>query len=151
MGKKIKIITDIYDLIMAFEDNSGNFDYYVDTTTGKVIMLPNEFIDNDFEEPDKMREKIENDIRTRYITTPYIPSHEAYNDMKDFIETLVDQNLQEQLYIAIDGKGAFRRFKDLLIDYPDERQKWFEFKKNKTLERIREWLKAEGIVEISSK
>ncbi|MHA1381570.1 MAG: UPF0158 family protein [Candidatus Helarchaeota archaeon] len=150
MKKKVKIIVDIYELMEAFEDNSGSFNYYVDTVTGKVVMLANEFIDDDFDEPDKKRMKIENEYGDRYIETPIIPSYEAYNDMQDFIETINDKNIQETLYIAIDGPGAFRRFKNVLLNHPDEQQKWFEFKKGKTLERIKNWLKEEEIFIIGS-
>jgi hypothetical protein len=34
--------------------------------------------------------------------------------MEAFIETVSDWHLQEPLQVAIQGKGAFRRFKDVL-------------------------------------
>jgi len=42
--------------------------------------------------------------------------------------------------VAINGKGAFRRFKDVLLDYPEEREEWFQFKGAKVQERALEWL-----------
>ena len=42
--------------------------------------------------------------------------------------------------MAINGKGAFRRFKDVLLNYPEERERWFQFKDDKTEERALEWL-----------
>jgi hypothetical protein len=42
--------------------------------------------------------------------------------------------------VAINGKGAFRRFKDVLLDYPEERERWFQFKGAKEQKRALEWL-----------
>jgi len=53
--------------------------------------------------------------------------------------------LKEKLYIAIDGPGAFRRFKNVLLRYPEEKERWFKFKDARTTERVKEWLEAEGI------
>jgi hypothetical protein len=39
-----------------------------------------------------------------------------------------DQPLRERLLIAIDGKGAFRRFKDVLLAFPAERERWFAYR-----------------------
>ena len=43
------------------------------------------------------------------------------------------------------GRGAFRHFKDVLLDYPDERERWFKFKNARVRERILEWLESEGV------
>ena len=48
--------------------------------------------------------------------------------MEDFIATVEGERLAELLEVAIKGKGAFRRFKDVLLNYPEERVRWFEFK-----------------------
>lgn len=48
--------------------------------------------------------------------------------MEDFIATMEDEHLAELLEVAIQGKGAFRRFKDVLARYSEEREVWFRFK-----------------------
>lgn len=50
---------------------------------------------------------------------PFPTSYEInnYNIMVDFIHTLSDAQVQTQLLIAIQGKGAFRRFKDSCVNY----------------------------------
>jgi len=42
--------------------------------------------------------------------------------MVAFTESLEDENLKEKLWIALNGKGAFRRFKDVLLSYPEKRE-----------------------------
>jgi hypothetical protein len=53
--------------------------------------------------------------------------------------------LKEKLWIALDGKGAFRRFKDVLLDYPAQREAWFEFEDQKINAAVEEWVRESGI------
>jgi hypothetical protein len=41
-------------------------------------------------------------------------SHDGYHDMEMFIATVGDPEIADRLEIAITGKGAFRRFEDVL-------------------------------------
>lgn len=65
--------------------------------------------------------------------------------MERLIDGVQDSQLQEALWRAINGRRPFRVFKDILLDYPDERQQWFDFENEHTRQRIVEWLEAEGI------
>jgi len=47
--------------------------------------------------------------------------------------------------VALNGKGAFRRFKDVLYNYPEERERWFNFQYEKKKSRLLKWLKDEEI------
>jgi len=81
----------------------------------------------------------------RFIRVPTQESRDGYRDMAEFAEAVGDRHLQELLSVALNGKGAFRRFKDVLADYPDTRKRWFEFSEQKVRERILEWLESEEI------
>lgn len=76
---------------------------------------------------------------------PEVESYEGYEDMEDFIATVEDEHLAELLEVAIDGKGAFRRFKDVLARYPEEKERWFRFKDVRMEQRALEWLDDIGI------
>ncbi|MFB0546976.1 MAG: UPF0158 family protein, partial [Anaerolineae bacterium] len=90
-------------------------------------------------------DQVEAGYGTRYISVPQADSHEDYRDMQDFIATVQDERLQDRLWRAIDGRGAFRYFKDVLADYPRERERWFEFEDARMRQRILDWLESEGI------
>ncbi len=65
--------------------------------------------------------------------------------MEAFIETVTDEHLAELLAVAIDGRGAFRRFKGVLARYPQERERWFRFKDERLRQRALDWLARHGI------
>ncbi len=47
--------------------------------------------------------------------------------------------------VALDGRGAFRRFKDVLAEYPAERERWFGFHDERVRKAMREWLEDHDI------
>jgi len=58
----------------------------------------------------------------RYIRVPKAESREGYADMGAFIETVANAHLRDRLSRAThrEGHGAFRRFKDILLDAQDD-------------------------------
>ncbi|MCC6187831.1 MAG: hypothetical protein IT318_02260 [Anaerolineales bacterium] len=96
-------------------------------------------------EQDALREadRIEAGFGLRYLRVPPGDSRAGYADMEIFIATLRSERLREQLWRAVAGRGAFRRFKDVPSDHPGER--WFTFKQGRLRERVLAWLASQGI------
>lgn len=92
-----------------------------------------------------MSERVETFLK-RFLPLPAADSHESYRDMIDFAGTVTDPHLTELLDVALTGKGAFRRFKDVLLGYPEERERWFVFKDERLRKRVDDWLRQHGIV-----
>ena len=136
MEKKKTLKIDLDELCSAMEDSSYKHEYYLDLETGEILFL-SEYTDD--EETGKLKDKIEEES-DRYERIPKAESHEGYGDMVDFIATVKDERLVELLEVAINGKGAFRRFKDVLLNYPEQRDGWFQFKDAKVQDRALEWL-----------
>jgi len=135
MEKKMLRI-DLGELCDAMENSSFENEYFLDLETGEILFV-SEYSDN--EETEKLKDQIEEES-DRYERIPEAESNEGYQDMVDFIAAVEDEHLVELLEVAINGKGAFRRFKDVLLNYPDERERWFNFKDNRIEEKALEWL-----------
>ena len=135
--------------------NRYDMDFYLDKETGEVIIIETEIL-RKLEDGEIMEDlsdwqveqvKIAKQIllSDRYIRIPEKPSYEGYNLMVEFADEVEDKFLQEKLAIALDGKGAFRRFKNVLLSYPKYREQWFEFEQEKINEEVIEWLNSIGI------
>jgi hypothetical protein len=102
--------------------------------------------DEEPELPDWMVDEVELaleillDENERYIRIPERGSHAAYRSMAGFIETVDDLYLREELSEALNGKVAFWRFKDVLIDYPKDRKSWHGYNAKTMKKEIAEWL-----------
>ncbi len=139
--RQIKV--NLTDLADAFDDASWEIRAYLDLDSGEVLHLTSDIGDD----PELVREaeEVEAGLGTRFLQLPLANSRAGYADMRDFVATVADPRLEERLWDAIRGRGAFRRFKDVLLGYPQERERWFAFKHLRLRERARAWLAEEGI------
>jgi hypothetical protein len=88
---------------------------------------------------------VEQALGSRYLEVRRADSHDGYRDMEEFIETVLRPGLQDQLWTAIRGTGAFRRFKDVLARDPGEQERWYRSRDVRLRDRALEWLRSEGI------
>jgi hypothetical protein len=161
--RKLKI--NWMELDGAFQTSSGGLVemyHYLDLETGDVVMVTSEAYGYLEEPPDEellgwmqdeiqVARQVEEGYGTRYIQIPEADGHEDYRDMERFISTVQSDRLRDQLWQAIQGRGAFRYFKDVLDDYPAERERWFAFTDRRIYDRISRWLESEGIEPINPK
>lgn len=80
----------------------------------------------------------------RWLPVPCEGSSPGYRDMELFINTVEDDHLADQLARSIQGRGAFRRFKDVLAGWPDLLDRWYGFTEGRHRGRARAWLAAQG-------
>lgn len=77
-----------------------------------------------------------------------LPSHVWYEDMAEFADQISDDRATRRLARAIQGRGAFRRFKDELHqEYPELLPIWYAFRDNRAQRRAVEWLLDHGLIE----
>jgi hypothetical protein len=76
-----------------------------------------------------------------------LPSYVWYQDMADFAERISDDRAGRRLARAIDGRGAFRRFKaELHEEYPHLLPAWYAFRDNRARRRAVEWLADHSLI-----
>src|SRR6185503_601337 len=123
MGESMRVTpVNWTDLETAFERNSPDIESFLDTRTGDVVSIVQGSLDL-AEQRSKVAAAPESFVRIEPAA-----SREQYRWMERFVTMVTDPALKERLVIAIDGKGAFRRFKDVLVAYPAERERWFSFR-----------------------
>jgi hypothetical protein len=84
-----------------------------------------------------------------YLRIEPVSSREQYRWMERFIPMVEEPVLRDQLVQAIDGKGAFRRFKDVLMSFAAERERWFAFRSERLRVFMEAWLAAHALSPIA--
>ncbi len=122
------------DLEIAFERNSPDQESFLDLENGDLLSI----VDG---EPDAAarRARVAN-APERYVRIDPASSREQYRWMERFVSSVQDTALRERLLVAIDGKGAFRRFKDVLLAFPAERERWFTYRSDLLHLHIQTWI-----------
>ncbi len=129
-----KILIDWEALETAVERNSPQTESFIERSTGQVVTVS-------AGEPEAVarKAKVAANIED-YVRVEPASSREQYRWMERFVGSVADEPLQQRLRISIDGKGAFRRFKDVLLAYPAERERWFSYRSNLLHWHIQTWL-----------
>ena len=77
-----------------------------------------------------------------------LPSHVWYRDMVDFADGITDHATGERLRRSLEGKGAFRRFKNELYQgHPELISSWHALRDARAQIRAVQWLANEGLIE----
>jgi hypothetical protein len=129
---------DLEELADALEGDPMMCGGILDLDTGTV--WPQFVLDSmDLDEREALYDSIEN-----LLDIDNHGSRDAFTDMCDFTETLSDENLTGRLANAMRGRGAFRRFKDILGERPKLLEAFFAFADAQKIERAAAWLAEEG-------
>jgi hypothetical protein len=139
-GRLRNVPVDWEALEDAFENNAQEVHSYLHLSSGDVLRVVDGVADPD------MHSRISTDAQ--YLRIESVSSREQYRWMERFIQMVDHPGLRAALMHAIDGKGAFRRFKDVLMSYATERERWFAFRSERLRVFMEAWLAAHAIAPI---
>jgi hypothetical protein len=134
---------ELEELSMILEGDGSSGDGRVDLITGDVWSGP--AIDYAEESGEGLPDADDPD---RWLDVCCEGSHEGYRDMEYFIAGLDDADEATLLSVAISGSGAFRRFRDALDRWPQDKERFFAFSEERQRGRARSWLALAGIAVI---
>jgi hypothetical protein len=112
----------------------------VDLATGDVWPAPAV----DYAREIGQEDEDESDDPDKWLWVHCEGSRDGYRDMELFIGTVRNPGRADRLEIAISGRGAFRRFKDVLERWPGELERWYAFSAERQHGRARAWLADAG-------
>lgn len=99
---------------------------------------------SDIGEYENLTEDEIDELFEKSIILPTQYEIDEYQIMADFIEIIENEKIKEKLQNIIQGKGAFRRFKDYCFQV-NIIQDWYRFKEKKYKEIAIEWCKQNGL------
>ena len=139
LGRLVPLGVDLEELAEVIDGSSGEGEGYLDRLTGDVwpaaaVAYSADAVDDeiDFDDPD------------RWLLIVPEGSRAGYDDMTSFIATLADVHLIDRLVRAVQGRGAFGRFRDALSAAPAEFTRWHRFSADRQRGRARAWLSNHG-------
>lgn len=137
---------DWLDFEMAFESGTHEWACYLDLRTGKVHVVSTASVGTDSDVPSDEEEGLSEEAIDAGLAEGWllpiepVESSEEYEWMVQFAGSVDDTRLRGFLEVALDGRGAFRRFKDVLARRPKERERWFAFRDECLRKAMQEWL-----------
>lgn len=153
------------DIIDSLDVQMDEIRSYLNTETGEIITLSTEELDIaeesegevDFSEyPDWQRDAIneamdvlDNKDTHKYIELPDRWEINEYGIIESFCYSVNDEKIQNVLFSAIRGSGAFRRFKDIIHIY-NLQDSWYQYRYEALRKIAIEWCKENDITFIET-
>lgn len=128
------------DLLDAMDDHSSFHVPFFHRGTGKVALH--------FEDAGIEADPVVDPDDPDWVEVPRATAHDGIREIEHFIATLDELDVQRNLRQALQGKGAFRRFRDTLHGYPDLRARWQRAHHEHQLQRALDFLEQLGIAPI---
>lgn len=109
--------------------------WYLDSESGEIILASDAV--------DDLPEDLE--TNPRYLCIDPIDSHKSFRIMENFVETLGYDKAADRLAGALSGPKPFRKFKDVLLDFPTLREEWFAFEYAANSRMAEQWCEEHDI------
>lgn len=140
-------------------------DYYLDRNSGKVFVLSRGLIRSleqdrsedraDLPEWDAQMIPLAREIvltgSERYLRVPEAFGNLEGRWMAEFARDVRSFRVRQKLLLALRGRGACQRFKEILKDTPEDGKRWLEFHLARWEQLIQGWLEANGILGVNSR
>ena len=101
----------------------------------KIVLLP---LNDPSPEDLELGEKIKQEYESRYFLLPDPREINDYRIMRNFVYSLNEGDVKDELESALHGKGAFRRFKSA-VHYTGMNNIWYSFRDTVYRETALKW------------
>ncbi len=125
------------DIIEALEEANDVIDFYYNPDNKEIFM-------SNIAEYENLNEDELDELFAKSIMLPSKYEIDEYSMMKNFADTTDDTIIRNQLLIALDGKGAFQRFKASCINFGII-EKWYKFRDEKYKKIAIDWCNENNI------
>lgn len=123
------------DVIDALDFVNSETKYYYSIKTEEILMVWDRMVNGE-SDPELIEEIQEN--FDEYIALPNQYEIYEYSMMEEFVESLSDGRKKMALSDSLQGRGAFRRFKETIYDFGLE-QKWYKFREEAYEQVAKNW------------
>ncbi|MET0909017.1 MAG: UPF0158 family protein [Ilumatobacteraceae bacterium] len=132
---------DVRGVAEALDDGGYDTSWWYDPATGQIEIGLSEMAAFDAGE-----DEVDEPSERGFVRIESAGSRPAYLDMVAFADAVGELRAADLLQRALQGKGAFRRFRDTVEDFPDVRAHWLTYARAAAEARAIEWLAAERYV-----
>ncbi len=134
---------DLDSLTTALDDHSPGIEWVLDRRTGEGIAVTDPMVTGDEE-----TEALVAGDPARYLRIEPMPSHEAFEIMEAFVESVASAAIGDRLGESLRRRHPFREFKEALSSYPEVRASWFRFHGERMTFVAKRWLSDAGLNDV---
>lgn len=134
-----------WSLMQKAMDMAGDdWKLYLDAAETKIVEIPEDpYLSDDPDGIGKLAEEVEEGFRQRYWPLPDARVIREFDMMQAFAAGVEDAKARDRLEKALQGRGAYRKFKDALYACGLD-AKWYSYRDKRFRKIAREWCEDHG-------
>jgi len=134
-----KISVDMDYLVFAYQDDSPDNAYYLDTEFGDIRL-----VNRNLSDLKDLTDEIELS-QGRFLYVPKPPKEILLSDLRTFWETITDKHLKDLLALSFETGSVASTFKNILSKNPEEQERLNRYFDEKNRARVYLWLQANAL------
>jgi hypothetical protein len=133
------ISVDMDYLIFAYQDDSPDNAYYLDTEFGDIRL-----VNRNLSDLKDLTDEIELS-QGRFLYVPKPPKEILLSDLRTFWQSITDKHLKDLLALSFETESVASTFKSILSKNPEERKRLDHYLNEKNRARVCLWLQANAL------
>ncbi|HET9887327.1 MAG TPA: UPF0158 family protein [bacterium] len=125
-------------LSRALDDHDPDRELYLSLVDGTLQLF---VLSEATDETRALQEKVQSLVGKSFVRVTSMTSQEAFEEMEDFADSLDDASAKDALFRTLEGKGAFRRFREVMLENAPLRERWMEFRAQRSQNRLEKFLR----------
>jgi hypothetical protein len=135
---------DIDAVTRALDDHDPDREHFLALEEGSVWTF---VFSEATDETRDSREAILAELGQTHLRIPSQTPQEAFEEIEDFVEGMEDPKIQDELFLALEKRGAFRNFREALLRHPEEHRRWRARRREASRRRLEAFLASLGLTE----
>jgi len=133
------VYIDMEYLVFAYQDESSENIYYLDTEYGDIRLVNQDLLDLK-----DLTDELEI-MQDKFLYVPRQNKEELLQDLLAFIDSVAESSLKQVLQVGMESPHLVNAFKTILSKHPDELSRFAAYLKAQSEARLLVWLKANAI------
>lgn len=133
---------DLDSIRRALEDHDPDREHFLDLESGSLWT----FVFSEASDETRERyERVRSSLGEKWVRVPSVTAQVAFEEIEDFVEEISDPAARQALFVALERRGAFRNFREALLQLPEEHRRWRSLRREASRQRLDAFLTTLGI------
>lgn len=133
---------DLDSISRALDNHDPDQEHFLDLGDGSVWTF---VVSESTDETRERHRQVLAGLGRTHARIPGMTAQEAFEEIEDFVEEMADPAAREALFRALERRGAFRNFREALMQHAEEHRRWRARRKEGSRRRLEAFLRDHGL------
>lgn len=133
---------DLDSISRALDNHDPDQEHFLDLGDGSVWTF---VVSESTDETRQRHREVVAGLGRTHARIPGLTAQQAFEEIEDFVEEMAEPTTREALFRALERRGAFRNFREALLQHPEEHRRWRSRRRESSRRRLAAFLQGLGL------